>query len=119
MPPKMYVSATTVRASMGATEHIHVINESLFNAIKTAKKNLIKVVGIEVSGQNYYYESDLTGPVMLIIGGEDRSLSDEITKQCDLVVKIPLKGRVNSLNMSVAASIVIYDKIRQDSLVPS
>ena len=83
-------------------------------AIKIAKKNAIKVIGIEVSGKKFYYENDLTGRVMLIIGGEDHPLSEEITNQCDLVVKIPLHGRVNSLNMSVAASIVIYDKIRQE-----
>jgi len=114
IPPKLTITSQVVRASMGATEHIKIINESLFNAIKIAKKNAIKVIGIEVSGKKFYYENDLTGRVMLIIGGEDHPLSEEITNQCDLVVKIPLHGRVNSLNMSVAASIVIYDKIRQE-----
>lgn len=114
--PKTEISPQTVRASMGASEHLPILQESLFNAIKTCKKMGVKVVGIEVSGDKYYYQQDLTGPMMLIIGGEDRSLSKEIIAKCDFVVKIPLRGKVNSLNMSVAAGIVIYDKIRQESV---
>lgn len=115
LPPKTHLSPQMVRASMGASEHITIINENLFQAIKLAKSHSIKVVGIELTGEQYYYNSDLTGPTMLIIGGEDRSLSDEIKKKCDLFVKIPMKGKVNSLNMSVAASIVMFEKLKQDS----
>jgi 23S rRNA (guanosine2251-2'-O)-methyltransferase len=114
--PKETITSSVARAAMGATEHIAIIRESLFNAIKTAKSYGLKVAGIEVAGTEYYYNSDLKGPMMLIIGGEDRSLSEEILNKCDLVVKIPLLGKVNSLNMSVAAAIVIYDKIRQESV---
>ena len=99
---------------MGASEHITIINENLFQAIKLAKTHNIKVIGIELTGENYYYNSDLKGPTMLIIGGEDRSLSDEIKKKCDLFVKIPMRGKVNSLNMSVAASIVMFEKLKQE-----
>lgn len=114
LPPKTKMTAQTVRISMGGTEHVPVINESLFPAIKTAKSNGLRVIGIEVSGENYYFESDLVGPALFIIGGEDRPLSEEITSRCDLVVKIPLLGYLNSLNMSVAAAIVLYDKVRQE-----
>ncbi len=116
LPPKLKMSAEIIRASTGATEHINIFNESLFNSIKICKNAGIKTAGIEVSGDKYYYERDLTGSLLLIIGGEDRPLSMEIQKKCDIIVKIPLKGRINSLNMSVAASIVIYDKVRQESL---
>lgn len=115
LPPKLRLSAEIIRASTGATEHIHIFNESLFNTIKLCQSSGITVAGIEVSGDKYYYDRDLTGSMLLIIGGEDRSLSMEIQKKCDIIVKIPLKGRINSLNMSVAASIVIYDKVRQES----
>lgn len=113
--PKVMLTAETVRASAGATEHVNIMKESLFNAIKICQKNAIKVIGIEVSGDKFYYQEDLTGPAMFIIGGEDRPLSMEITKKCDIIVKIPMFGKVNSLNMSVAASIVLYDKVRQES----
>lgn len=114
LPPKTQVSPQMIRSAMGATAHVDLINESLFTAIKTAKANGIKVVGIEVSGSQYYHQTDLTGPIMLIIGGEDRSLSEEVTSKCDMVVKIPLLGKVNSLNMSIAASIVMFEKVRQE-----
>ena len=113
LPPKIKLSTLMVRSAMGASEHINIINESLFNAIKLCSKNAVKTVGIEVTGDKYYFEADLTGSVMMIIGGEDRSLSDTITSKLDEVVKIPLKGKVNSLNMSIAASVVMYEKLKQ------
>jgi 23S rRNA (guanosine2251-2'-O)-methyltransferase len=117
VPPKTRIQAEAVKASTGAIEHIDIYEESLFSAIKIAKNHDIKVVGIEVSGEKFYYEQDLSGPVMLIIGGEDRPLSLEILKKCDIIVRIPLRGKINSLNMSVAASIVMYDKVRQEAIL--
>ena len=105
-----------VRSAMGATEHRSIIKESIYQAIKIVKPLGIKVVGIELTGEDYYYNADLTGPIMLIIGGEDHSLSDELEKKADFFVKIPMKGKVNSLNMSVAASVVLFDKIRQETV---
>lgn len=113
LPPKIRFSEQMARAAMGASAHIEVINESLFSAIKLVQKAGIKVVGIEVSGDKNYFEADLTGAVLLIIGGEDRSLSETITDKCDEVVKIPLQGKVNSLNMATALSVVAYEKLRQ------
>jgi 23S rRNA (guanosine2251-2'-O)-methyltransferase len=116
IPPKMDITPNMVRSAMGATEHVPVIKESIFQAIKIVKPLGIKVVGIELTGEDYYYNSDLKGPIMLIIGGEDHSLSDELKEKADYFVKIPMKGKVNSLNMSVAASVVLFDKLRQESL---
>lgn len=115
LSPKTKITPQVIRASMGASEHVSIVHESLFSAIKECKDAGVKVVGIEVSGDKFYYEEDLSGSTMFIIGGEDRSLSDEITQKCDSVVKIPLNGEVNSLNMSVAAGVVMYDKVRQGS----
>lgn len=116
IPTKMDVTPNMVRSAMGATEHLPIIKESLYQTIKIVKPLGIKVIGIELTGEEYYYNSDLTGPIMLIIGGEDHSLSDELEKKADFFVKIPMKGKVNSLNMSVAASIVLFDKLRQETL---
>lgn len=113
LPPKISISAKIVHSSMGATVHIPVMNANLFPAIKYVQTKGIKVVGIEMNGTKNYFEEDLKGPVMLIIGGEDHSLSEEIQNKCDSVVKIPMIGKVNSLNMSVAAGLVIYEKVRQ------
>jgi 23S rRNA (guanosine2251-2'-O)-methyltransferase len=113
LPPKTLLSPQMVRASMGASEYLEIINVNLFQAIKTCQENNIKVIGIEVTGEKYYYEADLKGPVMFIIGGEDRSLSEEIKNKCDFFVKIPMQGKVNSLNMSIAASIVMFEKLKQ------
>jgi 23S rRNA (guanosine2251-2'-O)-methyltransferase len=114
LPPKTHITPQMIRASMGASEHITVVNENLFSAIKTCQEWAMKVVGIELTGEKYYYQENLQGPMMLIIGGEDRSLSAEVTNKCDFVVKIPQLGKVNSLNMSIAASIVMFEKVKQD-----
>lgn len=114
IPHETNISSEVIRGSMGATEHALLAKDNIFQSIKYLRDNAIKVVGIEVSADKYYYEEDLTGPICLIIGGEDHSLSEEIKKKCDFFVKIPLFSPVNSLNMSVASGIVIYDKVRQE-----
>jgi 23S rRNA (guanosine2251-2'-O)-methyltransferase len=115
LPPKLKVSPVMVRSSMGATAHLPVINTNLFQSIKEVQNRNIRVVGIEMNGTKFHYEETLKGPLMLIVGGEDKSLSKELQDKCDAVVKIPMKGKVNSLNMSVAAAIVIYEKLRQEA----
>lgn len=114
LTPKTAISAQSFRTSMGALSNIKVIKESLFTAIKIAKDNGIKVVGIERNDQYNYHTSDLSGPIMLIIGGEDKSLSSEVMNKCDFTVNIPMRGKINSLNMSVAAAVVIFEKMRQE-----
>lgn len=114
LSPKTKITPQVIRASMGASENVPIVHEGLFTAIKECKDAGVKVVGIEVSGEKFYHEADLTGRVMFIIGGEDRSLSDAIMNKCDEVVKIPLEGQINSLNMSVATGVVMYEKLRQD-----
>jgi 23S rRNA (guanosine2251-2'-O)-methyltransferase len=116
LSPKTKITPQVIRASMGASENVSIVHEGLFTAIKVCKDAGVKVIGIEVTGDNFYHEADLTGRVMFIIGGEDRSLSDEIVNKCDEVVKIPLEGQINSLNMSVATGVVMYDKLRQDGM---
>jgi len=115
LPPKTHLTPQMVRASMGASEHIEIINENLFVAIKTVKDWLVKVMGIELTGEKFYFQEDLKGPVMFIIGGEDRSLSKEITNKCDFVIKIPQFGKLNSLNMGVALAVVLFEKVKQDN----
>ncbi len=114
IPPKLDITAQAIRSSVGALSHVQIIKESVFNAIKYAQENLIKVIAIEVDTEKLYHKEDLSGDVMFIVGGENKSLSSQILQKCDKVVKIPMKGKVNSLNMSVAAAIIIYESIKQD-----
>ena len=114
LPPKITLTPQTRRAAMGATEHISITSHGLFQAIKEAQEAGLQIVGIErTDTSTNLYETKLDRPIMLIIGGEDRSLSEQITEKCDKIVQIPMKGKVNSLNMSVAAAIVMYEVLRQ------
>lgn len=111
---KAKVTGDVYRVSMGGAELMPIVQEGLFSAIKKFKEYGIKVVGIETTGKKYYFQEDLRGHIALVVGGEDRGLSLEIQKKCDTIIKIPMKGKITSLNMSVAAGVVIYEKVRQD-----
>lgn len=114
IPKKTKVLEEAVRASMGGVEHIEIIKENLFNAIKTLQSEGIKVVGIEADGKKLIYDADLTGPIAIIVGGEDSGIGRSLEKKCDIVLKIPLFGKINSLNMSNAAAVTLFEKVRQD-----
>lgn len=114
IPNKIKVTERVVRASMGATEHIPIIKASLFNAIKLLKDAGIWVYGLEADGQQTIYEKDLTGPVTIVIGSEDEGLGRSVGKKCNDVIKIPLFGKINSLNMSNATAVTLFEKARQE-----
>ncbi|MBP9758067.1 23S rRNA (guanosine(2251)-2'-O)-methyltransferase RlmB [Candidatus Dojkabacteria bacterium] len=112
LPPKIKITPDIIRASMGASEHIPILHYSLFQLIKDLKKQNFKIYGIERSNNAIDY-SKITyeESFLLIIGGEDKSLTPEIFERCDQTLLIPMFGKVNSLNMSVAAAIVIFKSI--------
>lgn len=112
LPKKVEITPTIAKTSAGALFHIPIHKESIFNAIKKFKDSSYSVFGIEVDGESYF-NVDLTGPSLFIIGGEDKSLSTPVRDKSDAILEIPLEGKVNSLNMSVAASIVMYERLRQ------
>lgn len=114
VPKKTRLTPEAVRASMGATEHIPIIKENIFNAIKYLKQQAVKIVGIEASGQKSIYETDLRGPFALLVGGEHSGITEPFLKKCDHVLKIPLFGKISSLNMSNAAAVTLFEKVRQE-----
>lgn len=114
VPRKTKVTPEAIRASMGATEHIPIIKESIFNALRMLKDYGIKAVGIEASGDKFIYDSNLTGPLTVVVGGEDKGITSSLLQKCDEVLKIPLRGKINSLNMSNAAAIIFFEKVRQE-----
>ncbi|MCA9380823.1 23S rRNA (guanosine(2251)-2'-O)-methyltransferase RlmB [Candidatus Dojkabacteria bacterium] len=112
IPKNADITPTVAKTSTGAIFHIPIVKLSIFNAIKLLKDNGFFVAGIERDG-NKYYENDLTSNTLFIIGGEDKSLSDPVRDKCDMILEIPQHGKVNSLNMSVASSIVFFERNRQ------
>lgn len=114
IPTNAKITGTVGRTSAGSIFHIPIYKASIFNAIKEFQRNFYRVIGIERDGEKLF-ESNLTGNILLIIGGEDKELSGTLRSKCDTIVEIPQKGKVNSLNMSVAASIALFERIRQTS----
>lgn len=108
------VTPAVHRASMGASAHVTVGRGNLFAAIKLLRKKRVRVVGLDASGEKDYFDADLTGPLALVVGGEDKGLSPVMKGKCDEVVRIPMIGAMSSLNVAVACAIILYEKVRQD-----
>lgn len=107
------ISPVVQRVAMGAAEEVPVVREGLFSALKPIKKAGIRVIGADMGGVPAH-ELDLSGPLTLVLGGEGRGLPDGLRQRCDAIVSIPLQGGLESLNVSVAAAILMYEKRRQD-----
>lgn len=107
------VSDTVMRISAGALNHVKVAKVTNINtAIDTLKDNGFWVYGAEVGGENIY-KSNLTGKICLVIGGEDSGVKRLTKEKCDGIVSIPMHGKVNSLNASVACGIAVFEVLRQ------
>lgn len=110
------VSDTVMRISAGALNHVKVAKvTSINNAIDTLKDNGFWVYASEVGGQSIY-KSNLTGKICIVIGGEDSGVKRLTKEKCDGIVSIPMLGKVNSLNASVACGIAVYEVVRQRGL---
>ena len=86
------------------------------NIVQTMKKlqqRGLWAVGADMDGSAECFEADLTGPLLLVIGGEGRGLGRLVKETCDMIVRIPMNGSINSLNASVAASVLMYESVRQ------
>lgn len=118
IPKKGSVGITPAvhRASMGGSVHIPVARENLFTALKLLKEEGIRCIAVDPSGAIDYFEAPLTGALALILGGEDKGVSPALLKRCDLVIRIPMMGRLTSLNVGVAAALVMYERVRQQKL---
>lgn len=114
LPKKIDITPNIIRASMGAFFHIPVFRQSIFQTIKNLSDQGFKIVGIEITPNSKdIFETELSGDIMLIIGDEDKGISQEILKKCNFSIKIPMRGKTNSLNMSVAASLAMFETIRK------
>ena len=107
------VTESVIRISAGAAEHMKVARVANLNqAIEKLQKNGFWVYALEAGGEDIYAE-DFSGNVALIVGGEDSGVKRLTKEKCDKVLSIPLQGKVNSLNASVALGIATYEVVRK------
>jgi 23S rRNA (guanosine2251-2'-O)-methyltransferase len=108
------ITPAVVKASAGAVEYVNIARvANIAQAVVTLKKNGVWVTGIDMDGQTDYRAVDFTLPSAIVIGGEGHGLSDLVRRRCDWVASIPMKGKIMSLNASVAAAVVMYEALRQ------
>ncbi|MBX7062327.1 MAG: 23S rRNA (guanosine(2251)-2'-O)-methyltransferase RlmB [Pyrinomonadaceae bacterium] len=116
IPDRRSVGLTDIvaKASAGAIEHLNVAKtQNLNRFIEDLKKRDIWVVGTSVDASMSYDEWDWTRPSALILGGEGRGLHRLVAENCDVLVKIPMYGKIDSLNVSVASGVILFEARRQ------
>ena len=117
--PKRRAAAVTpvvVKSSAGAVEFVPVARVvNLVRTIELLKERGIWVVGAHPDAVQLVWDAPLSGPLAIVIGGEDKGLGRLVREKCDLLIKLPMAGRVNSLIASVAAALVLFDAVRQRS----
>ncbi len=118
IPRRRNVGLTEVvsKSSAGAIEHLPVARvTNLVMTIGELKQSGFWVLGCDAKGEKSIYAADLTLPLVLVVGGEGKGLSRLVKQSCDLLVRLPMLGKIDSLNASVAASVCLYEILRQRS----
>jgi 23S rRNA (guanosine2251-2'-O)-methyltransferase len=116
IPKRRAIGLTSAvsKASAGAIEYVPVARvTNISQTIESLKKKNVWIVGTDATGEKAFYESDLKGPMALVVGSEGEGISKLIREKCDFVVNIPMQGEISSLNASVAAAIVMYEILKQ------
>ena len=109
------VNSTVMKTSAGALENVNIAMVTNLNqTIKKLKDNGFWIVGTDMENSIDYRQIDYSGKIALVIGSEGFGMSDSIKKSCDFIARIPMNGKINSLNASVAAGIMIYEVIRSN-----
>lgn len=110
------LTAVVAKASAGAVEYMKVARvTNISAAMEELKQKGVWIFGTAAEGSIPMYQADLTGPAAIVIGSEGDGMSRLVQKNCDVTVHIPMKGNINSLNASAAASILLYEAVRQRS----
>lgn len=108
------LTPAAIKASAGAAEYLPVaIVTNIAQSITNLKMNNIWVVGIDMEGHEDYRNVDYRVPTAIVIGSEGKGVSDLVKKRCDIIASIPMKGKISSLNASVAAAVVMYEAFGQ------
>lgn len=108
------VTSDAVKASAGALFYVPVCREKdTLAAVKKLKENGYQIVGASEKGAENYTAADYTVPTAIVMGAEDTGISTEVLRQCDRLAAIPILGNIGSLNVSVAAGIIMYEAVKQ------
>lgn len=108
------VTPTVYKSSVGAVEHLKICKVTNLNVtIDKLKEEGIWVYGADMSGENHCFNVDFTGPLALVIGSEGKGILKLTKEKCDVLVKIPMVGKISSLNASVAGGILMYEILKQ------
>jgi 23S rRNA (guanosine2251-2'-O)-methyltransferase len=108
------VNATVAKASAGASEHVPVAKvTNITRTLETLKSENIWTIGLDERGEKSFDQVDYTVDCAVVLGAEGKGLHDLVRKNCDLLVHIPMVGKVPSLNVSVAGALVMYEVLRQ------
>ena len=103
-----------IRSTMGAIYRMpFMYTDNIESVISQMQQKKTVICAAHLNGKNNYFDEDYTGNTAFIIGNESRGITDELAGKADVLVKIPMEGKVESLNASVAASILMYEAYRQ------
>jgi 23S rRNA (guanosine2251-2'-O)-methyltransferase len=108
------ISSDAIKTSAGALMTIPVARvSSLRDSVRFLKEAGLKIIAATEKAETTLFDADLTGPIALILGAEDKGISSGLLEMAENTIKIPLYGKIESLNVSVAASVIIYEILRQ------
>ena len=108
------VTPVVEKTSAGAAEHMPIARVSnLTNCIKDLKKMGYWVFGAAAEGKTKLWDADFTGPTAIVIGSEGAGMGRLVQENCDVLVSIPMRGKINSLNASISAAVLLYEAARQ------
>lgn len=108
------INSVVAKSSAGAIEYLPVCRvTNISDTLETLKEKGLWIYGADMEGEKYIYEENFDVPVGLVIGSEGSGLGRLVKEKCDILIKIPMKGNINSLNASNAASIIIYEIMKQ------
>lgn len=108
------VNQTVYKASAGAVEHILIADVvNISDTITRLKDRGLWIYGADMKGEDYHFDTSLNGAIALVIGNEGKGISRIVKEKCDVLVKIPMVGKISSLNASTSAAILIYEVVRQ------
>lgn len=116
IPKRRAVAVTEVvaKTSVGATEYVPIVRVNNINeTIRELKDRGVWIVGTDGSAKVTYYDQDMTGSIAIIIGSEGRGMNKLTMENCDFLVKIPMMGKITSLNASVSGGIVLFEALKQ------
>lgn len=103
----------TIRSTMGSIFYVPIIQDENLNVIRDLKEKGFSIVATSLEGKNDFFDEDLTGRVVITVGNEGNGVSKEVYDISDKKVKIPMPGGAESLNVGVATSIILYERVRQ------